>query len=857
MEESPATDRVHPTLFSSHLLPVATLAFCAGITAAQVVPPGESVLIPSALVVALLAIASRKIRPLRSCRPLLLISFFFLLGIIHAGPYLTHPSSPDHVANLITTRQEATVIGTIVAAPETRDDPFSGKKTKLLITAEHLLFPPRKPDRPRPPTGQKTHGRILLTLNGELDKKHTPGDRLAIRARLSPPHSFATPGAFDFTTYLARQGIRTTGWIATPANIVSLKRDSPSSVPLTTAITFSSEKIRLRIGRFIDTHLSPPASGLYRAILIGDKSGISPTTLETFVHTGTMHLLAISGLHLGVLAVFFYFVFLMMLKKSSWILLRFPAGKIAAILTLLPLTGYALIAGMNIPVARALLMAAAVILSLLLDRQKTLTGILSLAALFILIMAPQSLFTASFQLSFGAVLTIAVVSTRFPQLLNFTNDGPTSVPWRTKLRNRLLSGVLLSILIVMGIAPILAYHFHRISLLGPLATIIIEPLLCLWSLTIGLGAIFFMELYAPLASLFLRIGSLGLLASKGINDWLTHILPHASPWIPAPTYSEILLYYLFLFALLALKKKNRIALALLCVLAVFIQEASIQAMRSMSKKTTVSFLDVGHGSATLLEFPHGHTVLVDGGGPTSSRLNVGRDILAPYLWKKRILTLDGIVITHPHADHFNGLEFIIEHFKPKTFWTNGEPSANRDFVKLLEKAAQMEVEQKVAGEQSVLARSGNTTLICISAPGGNEEKTASGNTPPARVYEKETNRNSLVLLLENDNARYIFPGDIDAVTEKHLIDLGSGLKADVLLSPHHGSTGSNSDEFLKAVAPKHLIVSSGSHLPGSLSAQRLRELDALDGAALLFTAQDGTIRCSDESGALRCSGYTE
>ncbi len=828
---------------SSHLLPAVVVAFGAGITAAQAISPPESTLLR--VIVLLLAAAilfCRKDRA-RALGILLLFPFFFLAGLMHAGPYLAPPTAPHHVRNQISTRQTVTLSGTIIRAPGRITDPESGPKTVMLVEAEYLILPTD------PDTVRRVSGLVRLTLKGEPREELIPGRRLTARARLSPTSFFATPGAFNLKNFFARQGIWVSGWITTPANITLLPGLFPGPPPPYPAIRLQAEQARHRIARFLDRNLEPRTRGLYKAILIGDKSDIPADIRDSFQNTGCTHLLAISGLHLGLLAFFSHVLFSRLLGQSTWLLLRFQAKKIAALLTLLPMTGYAFIAGLNIPVTRALLMAAVVVLALLFDCRKALVPGLALAAFIVLILHPLSLFTASFQLSFGAVLAIALFTACHPRYLPAGRGDKTTgpSPARPLWQEWALAGLLISTVVLVGIAPLLAYHFHRISLLGPVATLLVEPLLCIWSLPVGLVAITLHSISPAAAVALIKLGSLGLTASVALCAFLGSHLPWTLLWLPAPTIPEIALYYLLLFALLTMCGRPCLLVVLLCIGGIIGIETGIQLHRKLTTSTTVTLLDVGQGSSTLIEFPKGRTVLLDGGGPASARFNVGREIIAPFLWQRRILHLDGIVVSHPHADHYNGLPFIIDRFRPDTLWTNGRTRAEPGYEKMLEQAKRQGVEQKTADIGAVLLQSGRAQLLCLANSGQPAEE-------PDRSPAKP-NQESLVLRLETGFASFLFPGDLDRKGELALIKQQNDLRADVLLSPHHGSRKSNRRSFINAVSPSYLLISSGNSQRAATTARWLAQRSRQQGIKTLMTFRDGAVSCTaGEKNQLLCTG---
>ena len=301
---------------------------------------------------------------------------------------------PDHIVHLVQQEQEAVLLCTLDRLPG-----FNGENSTLVVAAHSLRLKESA-------EFVAARGLVQLKLKAPWPKELMPGDQLAIRARLDRPHTFHNPGSFDYPTFLARQDIRITGRISSPLHIYRLEQE-PTFLH---QARFLPERLRTRISYFIEQTATPEISSVYKALLIGEASGISEDILEAFKGSGTMHILSISGAHLSILASFLFFTLYWLLRRSEYLILRFPVKKIAALLCLPPLALYSLLAGANTPVVRSLIMVTVFMAALCADKRKSLFISMALAALLILIWDPNSLFTASFQLSFMAVASIAVVA---------------------------------------------------------------------------------------------------------------------------------------------------------------------------------------------------------------------------------------------------------------------------------------------------------------------------------------------------------------------------------------------------------------------------------------------------------------
>ncbi len=805
------------------------IAFAGGIIWA--LTAGVSALPPlwSLLALAALAIAMASLRGRRTTAFLLAIPFFFLLGCLRAAPTAKSPSfDPAHVAHLITDRREATVEGTLVQSPVA-----SAGRWQLLLDSHQLLLADG--------TSLATHGLVRLSLPGIPDGIR-PGDRILARAVLDRPRNFATPGAFDYRQYLAAQSIWVVGWVGSQALVARLRPLAPPQ--LWQRFATWPEQLRQRIGTFLDQHLDRLEAGLYRALLIGDRSGLSPSLQEQFTRTGAVHLLAISGMHMGLIALITVFLFNWLLKRSTWLLLRLPAWKFAAILALLPLTGYALIAGLHPPAVRALVMTAIFFIAVVVDRRWSIPTNIAIAALILLAAHPMSIASASFQLSFAAVISIALL---YPEARNLFT-APPAQGRVSVLGNRLLAGLAISVAASVGTLPLLLLHFNRFSLLSPLSTLLIEPFLCFWALPLGLLGCLAIPLSPALAVFILNTGGIGLTAADRLSGWLARI-PFICLRLPTPTWPEIALFYLTLIGF-GLRRRHRLALpmSLLAALGLVGVTAGSMLNRIASQDCRVTVLDVGHGAAALLELPHGHAILIDGGSYQGERFDVGERVIAPFLWRRRVLRLDAVVVSHPHSDHYNGLPFVLRNFHPAVLWVNGSPGGGPEYKALLKEAAGLGIAVRVPTATVPLYQEGMTRLTSLADP--LSRLPASRHQGWERPGSDE-NRHSLVLRLDCGRRAFLFPADIDAVREGQLERTeAERLAVDVLVAPHHGSVDAMGEGFRRATSPSYLVISAGASRGGAAERPAVLEPWRAAGVSILTTAEEGTISFTTDGAGL-------
>lgn len=754
----------------------------------------------------------------------MILLFYVVLGNLYGNVRASATADPSDISSLIRKKTEAVFIGSLQSLQG-----YNGEVSKAVLDCRSIRLKDAA-------DLTATKGRILLYLRELWPAGVLPGDRIIVRAMLSRPHNLQTSGSFDYKSYLEEKGIRVTGFINSPLFIHKIA----SRKGILDTVRYSAERARVRIGTAIASTLSPRLAGLYKAILIGDRSGLSNNTLELFKASGCMHILSISGMHMSVIGVFLFAIIYWLLRRSIWLILHCDTKKIAAAACLPFLVFYALLAGSNTPVIRSLIMSAVVVLALCINRQKSIFATLSLAMLLLLAWKPESLFTASFLLTFTSVASIAAI---FPMLSHRVfpdkHEGKPGQSMLTRFNNWLIAALMISLSVTIGTAPLLLYFFNRLSLVGPIANLAIEPLVCFWSLPLGFLAIPLNFFNPTVSAWLLHIGGFGLSLSCGILEFL-HKFSMENIWLPTPSPYLIVAYYgclLLLFFPPSSKRNIRWTVwSALAITFFFFRFPPHELFKKFAEYSTITVIDVGQGSSALIEFPMGKTVLIDGGGPMSPRFNIGEQVIAPFLWKKGVTTINSVIITHPDSDHFNGLPFIIKHFNPTTIWINGSPGHDSGYFDLLQLAQRLKIPVETPKGDELLESGGKALLTTIVNPlTGNKAADSAGGATVS------SNDGGLILKFTDGNFGALFPGDISRRVEKLLILQPQKLQAEVLLSPHHGSSTSNSAAFLQTVHPTFLIVSASYRKKGIFPATELEEKSKYFGIKMLTTASSGCV----------------
>lgn len=743
---------------------------------------------------------------------ILSLILFFIIGIVHAQLRNPPPTDPQAIYQQITKDREISLIGILQEAPA-----ISAEKSSLLMAAEKIITA----DKAVPASGS-----ALIRFKGYPPEDLHPGDRFMVRGHFSRPKAFAVPGSFNYPSFLSEKKIFITGRLNSRVNILKIKNSSQPG--LYDKLRYSPEFIRQRINNFIITTLPPRQAGLYKAILTGDRAAVAPDILENFKAVGCFHLLAISGLHMGLLAFIIITVIYNLLKRSTWILLHTPAWKISMLAALPPLILYGFIAGFHIPVVRALIMTIILAGATLSDSRMNLATAIALAALIILIINPAALFTASFQLSFAAVIAIVAVA---PLLCRKLQKITSSANLWQKTAGWTVISLLTSLIATVGTAPLSIYHFNRLSLLSPLSTLLIEPLLCFWSLVIGLvgSCLIFIEPQA--AVFFFKVGAWGLNGATWTAELLAR-LPFSSVWFTTPGILEVFCAYAFMICLLYRPNHYPVRFAAVSLLLFLIIQPNLtRILRNRSNDCHVSVLDVGQGCAVVMELGNGRTIVLDGGGSRTMKFNVGESLLAPFLWQRRIRNIEAVIISHPDGDHFNGLPFILERFHPETLWVNGEPG-NKLYKSLLRQAKKAGIKIRIPEKNCI-----------ISQQGENMVRNLTGMHKTGKYPNLNDNDRSLIIKLTTAKTAMLFPGDIEKEAEKTAVDNNYDLAADIMLAPHHGSKTSNSEIFLRTVRPKMVIISAAARKYGIFPANEVVKRYCKQNISILSTGKNGTIAC--------------
>ncbi len=697
--------------------------------------------------------------------PKLLILWAATAGLLWALLHATLILSTELTKNL--ERQDLQVSGCIASLPEE-----IGRRVRFQFDVYQMQQGDLQVEGP---------SRIRLSWYSAKNRQLVAGDCWQLMVRLKRPHGSYNPGGMDYEGWLYRSGIRASGYIRQWDGNRQIK-ESP--------LNYFVHRIRQRIGERIEqlAGQSGPGIALFKALTIGDRSGLTAEQWQTYSKTGTNHLIAISGLHIGIVAGWVFFLGRLFWSYSSWLTLRLPAPIAAAVMSLFAASLYAALAGFSLPTQRALIMLSIVLLAKMMSISVRPSKILATALLVVLILEPASVLSPGLWLSFVAVGVILFAMGNRLKMAGWKQFG--GVQW----------------VVAIGLVPLLLLFFGQLSLISPLVNFIAVPLFTFLLVPLALLVLLLMPLPSLSAPLLQMVTQLLAWSEEGLSYAAN--LPIAS-WQSSyvPLWGWLLIFTGALLLLLPRGLPGR-WLGFVFLLPPLL----INPERPQNGAFHFTLLDVGQGLSAIVE-TQSHTLVYDTGARFSDRFDVGSAIVLPYLQYRGIKKIDRLVISNGDADHAGGAPALFNGIAV-TKIISGEP-------------ARLQMLPVQYCESGMRWQWDGVTFTVLH---------------PQQNSRFNGNNLSCVIHVTNGAASLLLTGDIEARAEQWLLsEAYEMLDVDIIQVPHHGSKTSSTAAFIGAVSANYAVVSAGYKNRFAFPKAEIQQRWHLSDATFLNTASSGAI----------------
>ncbi len=673
-----------------------------------------------------------------------------------------------------------------------------------------------------------------------LFKELKYGDKIELAGNVSIPSTSRNPGQFDYKYYLKRQNPRV-GAIASVVSLNNIKILSKDHGGLFYTFVYGLKK---KLNMVIEKHINKESVPLVSSILLGDREKVPESLMDGFLRTGTIHFLAISGLHVGILVVSLHYILRLFRLNTRYL----------AIIIILIVFIYAAITGMKSPIIRASIMVAMYYGAFIINRRWDLSNSIAAAVFIILLINPSDLFNVGFQLSVFAVLGIIYTSSR---LENFfwkstllveklqAKEERSEIWFQLTLYCR--KAFCVSLGAWVAVMPLIAYYFHIVTPLNVFLNIIFFPLV--WVILVGGFIVLIAGLVLPiLATPFVWLVSCSEMALQNLALFFSTNL-RAFFYVSTPLLLWIVIYYLIVI-LFVLRERAKIKLshaiiATLAILSIFVFSGLPVRDQDCLKLTC---FDVRHGASFFIQFPNGKNMLFDSG--TRGSYDVGKFVVAPFLWQQGTKKIDAIVLSHGHEDHCNGIPSIIERFNVDNVFINKFLLQSGNKVELLRVFAEEEIKTCLLADGLEIKGYGSAKTRVLNPP----DKDVLRNKD-VLLENISINDSSNVLLIEYMGYRILLCGDIGEGGIETLLS-GNGnsdvdVSADIIQVPHHGGSIMNTEDLVKSVKPVHAVING---LAKDISASTIDDYQK-HGVRLHKTHENGAVTFTINKEGIKVSTF--
>lgn len=659
------------------------------------------------------------------------------------------------------------------------------------------------------------------------------GDRIRFQGTVRRPKGFLNPAGFDYAAYLEHQGIDLIATVSGPRAVTVIERPFTGRWHIWGRIDHWRDIVRQAA---IHT-LSQPALGIYLGMIIGERGYLEQEIQEWFMITGTIHLLSISGSHLGLVAVVFFGIVkrVILWLPPSFLLTvsrRITPSQLAIVFTWPAVALYAVLAGAELATVRSLVMISLGMAAVWLGHERHLGHAMAAALLIIVLHDPRAIFDISFQLSFLSVL--AILGILAPRRVENEDEAALHQHPHDRITPYVLNALMVSGAVTLATLPLVAFYFNQVPWMGVITNLVAVPftglilvpfglLVAVWTIMTESDFLIMGDWLEPLFRWMIT----GL-------QWCADI-PGGEWHVAAPSIPTMILFYCGALFVVIRRMPRRVRImsagAIIILLAYWLGASGLQ---GDGDRWRVTFLDVGQGDSAVIELPDGRTVLIDG-GTRHERFDMGKRVVAPFLWNRGVSHIDLVIGTHHQLDHVGGLIWILRHLSVGQFW-GGRIARSQQFAQDLQSALRFRrIDEHIAVLGQDLLPSGPCHLTILNPPaqsaGLDELRLQSGTS---------LNNQSIVSKLQCGIRSILFAADIETGGLDQLtVD---GRRSVTLLKvPHHGAHSSLDRDWIRQLHPQYAIISVGAGNPYGHPAKSVLHAYADQDAVVYRTDLDGAI----------------
>ncbi len=763
--------------------------------------------------------------------------------------YLYHNQLPNSLIDLMQNKQAFVVEGEVLS--------IQAKSAANLSTKQKTNNTKRFNFRVSQVNNQKLSNSTIIRLSwNKATIEIAQGQKLSLNVKLKPAHGLANVGSLNYLTWLKANNISATGYVVNP----NKKKDKKQHVN-----QLIEQKSTLRqwlFDRYQSISPNNELSPILMALAFGERSSLNPSHWQVLQATGTSHLIAISGLHVGLLASGAYLIVMLFmrylpLKDPRW--QRVNIRYLAIFMSLLLAVAYAYLAGFSLPTQRALVMLVLYWFSRLLGIRLSAKRLLLLTLFILILITPFSLFTVSFWLSFYAVVIIFLSLWRFKF---FLSKGSAFTRF---LKSLLIIQCALTLMLI----PISAVFFQQISLVSLAANIVAVPWMSLVSIPCTLLSVFLMPFSEQVAQWFI---ALSLQSLTWLWQYLTSLSELSYASLSLSWHQQTMLLCLgggtFIMVYLspvkpaiAITKATAIILISVLISSFYLNSASEQTEQSSKNEKRVYqgpnlwqvvFFDVGQGLSILIK-QNGHGILYDTGAAYPSGFNMSEAVILPYLQYIGMNKLDKVILSHSDNDHAGGITLLENKITIEELISNDSEISQRPLSACIkgQRFNWQGLTFEVLSPSKISLQLKNSTAL-------NRAKDAKESSFSKQNVTKQKNDDSCVMLISDRTGKTVLlTGDISKKIETQIQTSYPKLSVDILQVPHHGSKTSSSAKFVKQLSPQIAVVSAGYLNRWRMPTHSVKQRYVDENIPLLNTAEVGQIVVTLEQQGIKVQNYID